>query len=828
MLKKLIFPFLIALNISFQGFALDSYIRINQLGYTPHSLKRAVLLSESDVSVTRFSVHDALTYEKLGEYNSIRTFGAFEKYKAVFILDFSAFTTTGAFYLKTEHCFSPTIFIANKVYQHTADFMLNFLRQQRCGYNPVLNNYCHQNDGIPFSLIKPVEIPNTKKISKQKSKIILPPPPVSSDFMGGWHDASSHIKYGATSAGAIFQLLYAYRMNSLAFQDNYDANGLAFANKIPDVLDEAKWGLEWLLKMYPDDDKLYIQVGDNREKDSLTLPANDMTDYGWGKGAERPVYNASGVPDGGAARNKNNGVASIAGKYAAAFALGSDLLRAYYPTFADVLEKKAYKLYAYGMQLPGVCQSISLSDKTTYDEHNWTDDMQLAATQLYQLSFDSKYLSDASNFGRMEPVSPWLFADTVSRYQWFPLTNYAHYVLANSEKPELKNEFLQNIKFGLKRAALRQQDNPFGVGVPMFWNSNSYVASLATQCNLYRRYAADSTFLSMETSLVDWLFGCNPWGVSMVVDLPHNANTPKNTYAALWQKAYIEPLGGLVSGPIKSKLSWADYADELHAKTTNEPSIYASSCMLYLLASKQLESNISQKNVSYLQGGIVRTDSLKKQICLVFSGHNFTDGQKKIRKTLDKNKIRASFFVSGDFLRNSKNKSYIKYLIKKQHYIGPHSDSHLAYCSADNKSQLLVDRRFFMTDLQDNYKALERWKINKTTANFFVPPFELYNDTISTWAQQAGIQLLCYTPKTHSYADNSFPEMREKYFSSNEIFDEIVKVEASESLNGHILLFHLGTDHRRTDKFYAHLESLVTMLKQKGYTFVRVNDAIEQ
>ena len=69
-----------------------------------------------------------------------------------------------------------------------------------------------------------------------------------------------------------------------------------------------------------------------------------------------------------------------------------------------------------------------------------------------------------------------------------------------------------------------------------------YAVALATQCNLYRKYTADSTFTDMENSLTDWLFGCNPWGISMVVDLPETGLTPKDPRITSYNVCYTKLL----------------------------------------------------------------------------------------------------------------------------------------------------------------------------------------------------------------------------------------------------------------------------------------------
>lgn len=832
------------LFLHIQLFALDAFIRINQLGYTPNSIKKAILLSESKMGIQSFSIHDALTDAKLQEFSSVQDLGAFEQFASVYSLDFSGFKTEGAFYIKANHSFSPTVYIDKGIYKSSADFLLNYLRQQRCGYNPVINAYCHQHDGAVVPLpASTIPVGSAAKKSKNQSPEIKQK---NIDASGGWHDASDYLKYGTTSAAAVFQLMYAYKMNPGVFADNFDANGLAYPNNIPDVLDEAKWGLDWLVKLYPEPEELYFQVADDRDHASFRMPNDDQVDYGWGEGKERPAYRATGKPEGLLKfKNRTTGIASIAGKYAAAFALGADLLRDYYPTFANDIEKKAFNAYEYGKKYPGVCQTAPCKAPYFYEEDNWADDMQLAATQLYGLSFEQKYQSEAAAFGRLEPIIPWLFSDTVNHYQWFPFTNYGHFVLANSENPEFKNEFLQNIRFGLKRAELRKSNNPFGIGVPMLWCSNNYITALATQCNLYRRYTRDSAFIYMETALVDWLFGCNPWGVSMVVGLPDGGRTARDTHSAFSHEKGILQKGGLVDGPVRKsifdnligvKLSkpdvfkpfqtkWAVYHDDYADYSTNEPTMDGTASLVYLMSALQYENSANTDNNVYSAGGIIRTNKEKKQISLIFTAHEYADGAKRILKTLEKQHVKASFFLTGDFFRIRKYRSIIKDIAKCGHYIGPHSDQHIQYCSFENRNSMLVDKATFVEDIKQNYAELQRFGIEKQQARYFVPPFEWYNDSISAWARDAGLILINFTPGTRSNADYTIPEMREKYFSSDEIYSQIMKVESAEGLNGHIMLFHLGTSPQRTDKFYNRLNELLVELKSKGYKFVDLEEA---
>lgn len=224
-----------------------------------------------------------------------------------------------------------------------------------------------------------------------------------------------------------------------------------------------------------------------------------------------------------------------------------------------------------------------------------------------------------------------------------------------------------------------------------------------------------------------------------------------------------------------------------------------------------------------VQGGIVRADTASKSISLVFTGDEYADGGNHIYQTLKKNKVKASFFFTGNFYTNPQFRSIIKKLKKNNHYLGAHSDKHLLYNDWTDRNKTLVSRDSFIRDLDENYKKMKSAGIEKKDALYFMPPYEWYNDTISAWARAYGLQIINFTPGTYSNADYTYPDMGDKYRSTDWIYDKILTYEKAYSLNGFILLIHIGTDPRRKDKLYFKLNELIPALKNKGYTFKRID-----
>lgn len=213
---------------------------------------------------------------------------------------------------------------------------------------------------------------------------------------------------------------------------------------------------------------------------------------------------------------------------------------------------------------------------------------------------------------------------------------------------------------------------------------------------------------------------------------------------------------------------------------------------------------------------------------MVFTGDEFGDGGDFIANTLMENKINASFFLTGNFYRNEKFRSLINKLRQNGNYLGSHSDRHLLYCDWTKRDSLLVSREKFTKDIRDSYNELKRFNISTHQAYYFLPPYEWYNDSIALWTRQLDLQLVNFTPGTGSNADYTYPGMGDRYADSRTIYNSILTFESHSSggLNGFILLIHIGTDPRRTDKFYFYLPGLIKELKNRGYRFLRIDEML--
>jgi len=560
-----------------------SFIRVNQVGYLLDAPKVAVVCSLDSARIRTFIVKDERGRVVLGPRPATVS-GSFGPCATTHRLDFTTLRGPGRYTIVAEGITSPAFRIGGDVYAGGADTLLYYMRQQRSGWNPLFRDSVHRFDG---------------NVIDDSGRVVT-----VAKVSGGWADASDFLQYVTTSANATYLMLAAFRDHPQAFADAFDARGVPGANGLPDVLDEARHGLDWLTRMFPSDSEMYNQIADDRDHAYFDLMINDTSDYGWGKGRERPVYPCTGRPQGlFQHKNRSTGYASTAGKYASAFALGASVFSRD-SAFARTLRHKATAAYALGRRHPGVCQTAPAVAPYFYEEDNWTDDMELGAAELYALTRDRAYLEQGLEYAAAEPVTPWMGADTARHYQWFPWHNNGHFSLWRDAEPGARATMVAYYRRGVEQVVSRA-NNGFRIGVPFIWCSNNLMTSFATQALLYRRLTGDARFREYEQAAIDWLFGVNPWGVSMVIGYPNGgtwAHDPHSSHASRLGVHVL--LGGLLDGPVYRsiyqnlrgiRLAQPDefarfntgfivYHDDIGDYSTNEPIMDGTANLAYLLA----------------------------------------------------------------------------------------------------------------------------------------------------------------------------------------------------------------------------------------------------
>src|SRR5438552_8611826 len=180
-------------------------IRVSQLGYLPDAPKVAVLCSVAPIEVRDFVVTDAAGKTILQRPATLAK--PFGPCAANYRLDFSSIRKPGEYRLSAGGVTSPIVRIRANAYAGAADTLLYYMREQRSGFNPLLQTVVHTHDGIVVD------------DSARNGKFA----PVT----GGWADASDYLQYVMTSANATYVMLMAYRDHPASLSDRLDSRGLA-------------------------------------------------------------------------------------------------------------------------------------------------------------------------------------------------------------------------------------------------------------------------------------------------------------------------------------------------------------------------------------------------------------------------------------------------------------------------------------------------------------------------------------------------------------------------------------------------------------------------
>lgn len=227
----------------------------------------------------------------------------------------------------------------------------------------------------------------------------------------------------------------------------------------------------------------------------------------------------------------------------------------------------------------------------------------------------------------------------------------------------------------------------------------------------------------------------------------------------------------------------------------------------------------------YREGGIIRGPRTEKKLALEFTADQFTEGGKTILDQLAAHHAKASFFLTGRCVRNPDNAQLIRRTIADGHYLGSHSDTHPLLCPWGSPKKTLVTKDFFTGEMERSVAAIEKFGVPRTNFQFFIPPYEWYNQEIAQWGNELGLRLINFTPGTRSTADYT-ENAASNFVSSEAILNSIEAREKKDGLNGFLLLLHLGSGPRRTDKMSDHLGEIMDYLQGRGYRFVRVDELL--
>ena len=242
---------LLQVNTAYSA-AITQAIKIDSFGYRTQDTKIAVFSENPGTSVeVRDTTDDIITTLSGSAIQPKGTDTQSRSGDTVWWVDFSNLTAPGNYrlYSSSLNAQSYDFKIADNVYNDVVQTALKTFYLQRCN---TPKHQAHVGSAWSDALACHMSDLNTGPASGHTNH-------GSKDLTGGWHDAGDYNKYVWTAvSGAILTMLTAYEDNPDVFTD--DLNLPESGNGRPDILDEIKWELDWLLKMQLSDGSVLYQT----------------------------------------------------------------------------------------------------------------------------------------------------------------------------------------------------------------------------------------------------------------------------------------------------------------------------------------------------------------------------------------------------------------------------------------------------------------------------------------------------------------------------------------------------------------------------------------
>jgi endoglucanase len=502
---------------------LEARVHINQVGFLPSEPKRAVVPASDAIPGNGFAIVDAGSHQKVWYTSDLIAYDSpdgerYGHYPRHFFADFDRFSRPGRYRVRLSNgVLSAPFSIGADLYRNLAPLMLRYFDVQRCGVQGhTARIQCHLDDGI---------IDGGPKSGQRF------------DAGGGWHDAGDYLKFVETTSYVTALMLFSHECH-IETKEPHDTSDTQ-----PSLLQQARVGVEWLLKMHPAPQEFYYQVGDESDHNTWRLPEEDTPERtkDW---KPRTVYFGVG--------------ANLAGRCAAAFAMASRLYRESDPQFAARCRRAAESVFSLGRANQAVLTTLPDS---FYPEKSWEDDMEWGAVELFKATGSRAYLEQALQFAhRAGPAD----AET-SVYNTHALAHYTLYRHApRAERERILGYMQADARLIQDRAA-----NPYGLGTPYVWGTAEAAAGGALTCLLYATLSKERAYCDLARRQRDFILGCNPFGLSCVIGA--GTHYPRFPHHQIANIARMELTGAVVGGPTSASVYKAESIalDQANFQTMN-------------------------------------------------------------------------------------------------------------------------------------------------------------------------------------------------------------------------------------------------------------------
>lgn len=520
-------------------------VKVNQIGYAPTDTKIAVITSGADTKfkVVNIETEEVVYVAPLGEL--LYSVGAGDTAK---LADFSCVTEPGTYKVVSSPSGESYEFkIGDNLYEDVYKDVVKMLYMQRCGAEldgSIAGDFAHDACHTQLATVY-----GTKE---------------TIDVSGGWHDAGDYGRYVVPGAKTVQDLLLAYE----DFGADYDDLGIPESgNGVPDLLDEARYELEWMLKMQDKNSGGVYHKVTAAVFPETVLAVDETADL-----ILAPISYAA------------------TGDFAAVMAKASVIYADFDPEFAaECLEaSKAAFDYMVGIDKPSGYKNPEDIVTGEYPDGKLDDERMWAATELYLATGEAVY-KEAVEYGFENNFAFGL--------GWADIGCYPVYDLAcKSEDEELKSQAKEKLLANADKVVAACNEEPLGSSMSgnYPWGSNMIVADDGMLLLMANKISPSTDYAVFAQRQRDYIFGVNGTGYCYVTG--YGTISPNSTHHRPSQVLEKTMPGMLVGGPdnayedpyAKAVLSGmapaCSYVDNAQSFSCNEITIYWNSPLIYLLS----------------------------------------------------------------------------------------------------------------------------------------------------------------------------------------------------------------------------------------------------
>ncbi len=548
-MKKLyIFASLLFFYFNIQAQQTSKYIVVDQFGYRTQSQKIAVLRNPQTGYDANESYTPSQTYQVINRATGNIVFtgtpdlwnNALEDASSgdkAWWFDFSNLETPGNYYvldLDNNLC-SFEFEIADNVYENVLKQAVRTFFYQRVGFAKE-TPYAEAGWTDGASHIGALQDKNSRYYKTPNDAS------TEKDVSGGWYDAGDYNKYTNWTADYVIQMLKAYQEHPDGFGDDY--NIPESGNGMPDILDEAKWGMDHLLRLQNTDGSAIAVV--SLSHDSPPSSANGQSLYG-------------GV--------NTSATLSCAGAFAYGAKIYADLG---YTSYSEILKTAAELAWDWAETNPAVIWRNNDSDspynssgigsgQQEVDDYGRLTKKLRAALYLFDLTGEEAYKTFfESNYTQVHMIA-WPY---VYPYELEEQETLLHATkisgITNSVKTNIINKYNTSINssdIGWK--AFDNQVDPYMAFLDSYtWGSNNikarqglmYYDVLEYNLNANRNLDA----INASENYIHYIHGVNPMNLVYLSNMyDHNAENCVNEFyhtwftdkSALWDRVGVSTFG---------------------------------------------------------------------------------------------------------------------------------------------------------------------------------------------------------------------------------------------------------------------------------------------